>query len=198
MQIVVNDYETLVRSLCSVIENTVHEKGRALVGIDGRCAAGKTTLSGLLRERTGCAVIHADDFFLPADRKTAERLAQPGGNFDRERFFREVIEPWRLRQGMTYQKYSCTKGMMTETVTLESTGAVIAEGVYCLHPMLEPEYDVKVFMDIDGAVQERRLRLRDANKLGMYKNVWIPLENEYFANCGIMDLCDFVFSGNKY
>ena len=50
-----------------------------LVAIDGRCAAGKTTLAGELQAALGCNVVHMDDFYLPFSRRTAERMARPGG-----------------------------------------------------------------------------------------------------------------------
>ncbi len=49
------------------------------VAIDGRCAAGKTTLAQALADATGGGVIHMDDFFLPTGLRTAARLEEPGG-----------------------------------------------------------------------------------------------------------------------
>ena len=37
---------------------------RVLVAIDGRCAAGKTTLAASLQAQLACNVFHMDDFFL--------------------------------------------------------------------------------------------------------------------------------------
>ena len=62
-----------------------------LAAIDGRCAAGKTTLAEQLREMLGCNVIHADSFFLRPEQRTEERLNTPGGNIDYERLLAEVI-----------------------------------------------------------------------------------------------------------
>ena len=59
-----------------------------LIGIDGRCASGKSTLAEILSHRLSCPVIHMDHFFLPHAMKTPERLAKPGGNADRERFYK--------------------------------------------------------------------------------------------------------------
>ena len=60
------------------------------VAIDGPCASGKSTLGALLRGVYGANLFHMDDYFLPFARKTPERLAEPGGNVDYERFFAEV------------------------------------------------------------------------------------------------------------
>ena len=41
------------------------EKPRVIVAIDGRCAAGKTTLADHLKQELGTTVFHMDDFFSP-------------------------------------------------------------------------------------------------------------------------------------
>ena len=79
--------ETIKESILARCEG----RERLLVAIDGRCASGKSTLAEELKKDLGCAVFHMDDFFLPFERKTAQRLAQPGGNVDWERFREEVI-----------------------------------------------------------------------------------------------------------
>lgn len=54
------DFETVllrrIRALAAV-------QPRVLVAIDGRCAAGKTTLAASLQAQLGCNVFHVDDFF---------------------------------------------------------------------------------------------------------------------------------------
>ena len=67
-------------------------EGRAFVAIDGRCGSGKSTLAALLAARFDCTLVHADDFFLRPEQRTPARLAQPGGNFDRERFYAGLDE----------------------------------------------------------------------------------------------------------
>ena len=49
-----------------------------VIAIDGRCAAGKTTLAAALQRETGCTVLHLDHFFLRPEQRTPQRLAQPG------------------------------------------------------------------------------------------------------------------------
>ena len=57
-----------------------------LLAIDGRCAAGKTTLAAQLARLSGCTVVPMDHFFLRPEQRTEERFLEPGGNVDRERF----------------------------------------------------------------------------------------------------------------
>ena len=80
---------------------------RVLVAIDGRCAAGKTTLAASLQAQLACNVFHMDDFFLRPEQRTPERLRQPGGNVDFERFLTEVLRPLRDGAPVTYRPYDC-------------------------------------------------------------------------------------------
>ena len=43
--------------------------GAGILALDGMCGAGKTTLAGLLSEKTGCPVVHMDDYYLPFSRR---------------------------------------------------------------------------------------------------------------------------------
>ena len=66
-----------------------------LLAIDGRCASGKSTLAARIGAVYGCPVFHMDDYFLPAELRTAERFAEPGGNVHRERVEEEILRPSR-------------------------------------------------------------------------------------------------------
>ena len=69
-----NKYPAL-KDLIARIENT----SECVVVIDGDSGAGKSTLGKMLGEAFGANVYHADDYFLPFDRKTPERLSEAGG-----------------------------------------------------------------------------------------------------------------------
>lgn len=56
----------------------VKPAGCGVIAMDGRAAAGKTTLAEELAVTLGGAVVHMDDFFLPGELRTPERLAAPG------------------------------------------------------------------------------------------------------------------------
>ena len=53
-----------------------------LVAIDGMCGSGKTTLGQVLSKVYDCNLFHMDDFFLRPEQRTAERMAQDGGNVE--------------------------------------------------------------------------------------------------------------------
>ena len=80
------------QELNALLRDKLAEKGRIVLAIDGRCGAGKSTLADRLAAQWNGRVIRADDFFLRPEQRTPERLAEPGGNLDRERMKAEVRE----------------------------------------------------------------------------------------------------------
>ena len=78
-------------------------KRRVIVAIDGNCGSGKTTLASIIDSVYGCNVFHMDDFFLPLDLRTTERLSQAGGNVHYERFDSEVIHGIKSNKAFEYQ-----------------------------------------------------------------------------------------------
>ena len=81
--------------------------GPLLVALDGRCAAGKTTIAAQMARQYGWGVVHLDDFFLQPIQRTPQRMAEPGGNLDRERLIAEVLEPLRAGQQGSYRLFDC-------------------------------------------------------------------------------------------
>ena len=164
----------------------------ARVAIDGNSGAGKSTLGALLRDAYGANLYHMDDFFLPPERKTPQRLAEPGGNVDWERFAQEVLS--RLGTAFSYRPWSCRAGALGEAVRVEPRAVEIVEGVYSLHPALRGEYDLRVFLLLGREEQIERIRLRSGEAmLGRFVREWIPLEEVYFERAGVRACCTFAF-----
>src|SRR5699024_12147043 len=89
--------------------------------------------------------------------KVAPRLAQPGGNFDRERFEAEVLAPLREGRDALYRPYDCHAGCLKEPVAAPCRPVVLAEGSYTCHPDLWPCYDLHVFVTAPLEVRLARL-----------------------------------------
>ena len=170
-------FEELVRR----VEAICARKGRAFVALDGRCGSGKTTLAALLAARWDCTLVHADDFFLRPEQRTPERMAQPGGNFDRERFFAEVLSPLLEGRNASYRPYDCHAGALKTPVAAPLRPVVLAEGSYTCHPDLWPCYDLHVFVTAPLEVRLARLARRPGVDLEAFRTRWIPLEEAYFA-----------------
>ncbi|MBE6938631.1 MAG: hypothetical protein E7460_08860 [Ruminococcaceae bacterium] len=166
-----------------------------VVAIDGSAASGKTNASRLLAGVFGASVIHADDFFLPFDMRSKERLSEPGGNFHRERFAAEVIPNLRMGLEFTYNAFNCSTGELSP-VTVSPRRLTVVEGAYCLHPALGKYADLTVFSPISPDKQELRILRRDGKEMfDKFDRIWIPMEKKYNKAFGIADSCDMVLPG---
>ena len=163
------------------------------VAIDGNSASGKSLLGRALAEAYDAALFHMDDFFLRPEQRTPERFAQPGGNVDYERFAAEVLEPLKVGLPFSYRVFDCRTMTLGETVEVKPKRLLIIEGAYSRHPYFGDPYDLRVFLKIDPAEQEARIRARNGEKMwSMFKSRWIPLENAYFAAYPIEKTSDFI------
>ena len=168
-------------------------KGLVLIGIDGPCASGKTTLADMLAGELGAQVICADDFFLPLELKTPVRLSQAGGNIHYERFVQEVMLGVASGRAFEYGVYDCSKGAITENKTVIPEGIIIVEGSYSLHPEMKLDYDLKIFVEAPLALRLERILERDGReKLKLFKEKWIPMEDVYFDFYKVKENCDIV------
>ena len=179
-------------SLFQAIDALLDQKGGVRVAIDGNSGAGKSTLGALLAAVYGGNLFHMDDFFLPPERKTPTRLAEPGGNVDRERFEREVLS--HLGTPFSYRPWRCHPGAFAAPVSVEPRAVEIIEGVYSLHPQLRSAYDLRVFFSIAPEAQQARIRARSGEAmLSRFLTEWIPLENTYFDRLGVRACCQLAF-----
>lgn len=163
----------------------------AVVALDGRCAAGKTTLAAAIRAAfPGTAVVHMDDFYLPAASRTPARMAAPGGNIHWERFLREVLAPMRRGEGFVYAPFSCKSQALLPGTAMAPGPLNVVEGSYSCLPPLREHYALRVFLDVDRAEQLRRIEARGGPAaLADFQRLWIPREEAYFSACAVEACC---------
>lgn len=162
------------------------ENQQVTVAIDGMCGSGKSTLGRILEEVYDCNMFHVDDFFLQPEQRTPERLAEVGGNLDYERFKDEILDHLADSEGFSYQVYNCGKQALDGWVKVPYKKLNIIEGAYSHHPYFGDPYDLKFFCKISGEEQVSRIMKRNGPEmLERFKQVWIPMENRYFAAFGI-------------
>lgn len=169
-----------------------------IIAIDGRCAAGKTTLAAELAEQLGGDVIHMDDFFLPPKLRTPERRSEPGGNVHYERFLTEVIPKLASGEAFSYQRFDCSRMAPGDWIPVQNNGFVFVEGAYSCHPVLGNYMDRKVFLDIDRVNQTERIRGRNGeDRLQDFLQLWIPLEEAYFQAFSVEENADYIINKAK-
>lgn len=190
--------ETHFAPVYAAADAALAARPRVIMAIDGQCGSGKSTLAARLFERYGAAVIHMDDFFLPPEQRTAERLAQPGGNVDIERFLAEVVAPLEARRAFIYRRFDCGRGVFVPAPMVPVTALTVIEGAYSLHPRLRDLYTLAVGLRISPAAQKARLIAREgAERWPMFEQKWIPLEEAYIAQTGLWARCDVVLDGGE-
>lgn len=192
------EFEEAAAVIAGEAERLRLAKSRVIIAIDGRCASGKTTLAAMLGETCGCPVIHMDHFFLRPEQRTAERLREPGGNVDRERFLDEVLIPLKQGTSCSYRPYDCHRQELTEAIRIEPGPIYLIEGSYSCHPSLYGYYDFTVFLTVNPTEQLRRIRERNGEGAAVaFEEKWIPLEERYFSSCLIEERCDMCFELGK-
>lgn len=182
------------QELLEKIDQICRQKGHVTIAIDGRCGSGKTTLANKLKEYLNCHIFHMDDFYLQVYQRTKERYNEPGGNVDRERFKKEVLEPLNNQQDVLYRPFDCSSMSISEGTVYPYKPINIIEGSYSCHPELIDDYDLTIFVDIDESLRHKRIEERNGKEaLNMFVKKWIPLEEKYFSCFDIQNHCDFYF-----
>ena len=192
-RIVTRDFASFL-PVFSEIDRVLHEKGRVLVGVDGRCTAGKSTLADELCAVYDAGVIHLDDFFLPSELRTSNRFDEPGGNVDYERFLFEVAHNLKANKQFYYRVFDCSmmdfclrkKEYTPKTVN-------IVEGSYSHRADFRDIYDLTVFLTVDKNEQRCRIERRNGKEMAeQFLSRWIPLEEKYFSFSSVEMNADIV------
>ena len=179
------------------IEDTIAQKGRCVMAIDGPCGSGKSTLAAILAQRHGGEVIPMDDFFLPPSLRTGKRLTEKGGNIHYERFEQEAVK--NIGSGrVEWGAFDCSVMDITGRKRTEGKRLIIAEGSYSLHPRFGKYYDFAVFCTVGLEERLKRIEKRSGKeKLYTFISLWIPMEEEYFKTFDIEKKCLFRVTGEK-
>ncbi len=177
----------------SAIQKILTSKPNAVIAIEGCCASGKTTVAKKLADEFNMQTIHMDDFFLPPEMRTPERLDTAGGNVHYERFIEEVCGGIMSGLPFEHRIFSCKKSGYSGAVGIDPQKPIIVEGAYCLHPEIPDIYDLKIFLTVDYETQLQRILQRNGNEaLEAFRAKWIPFENKYFSEFGIKEKCDII------
>ena len=187
--------EEVKKNVLCYIDELLNKKNHLLIAIDGRCGSGKTTLVKCLKENLDCNIIQMDHFFLRPFQRTKERMDEPGGNIDYERFLTDVLEPLRQNISFSYTPFDCKKQEMSAPVYIDKKSINIIEGAYSCHPKFSAYYDLRIFLDINIKQQAERIIKRNGETAyEMFREKWIPMEELYFKAFKVKESCDVFFA----
>lgn len=171
-------------------EESAKTEGCFIIAIDGMCGSGKTTLAKKLSKLLDANLIHMDDYYLPKAARSQTFLENAGTHMDFPRLKKEIIGC--MNEGPIYRKFDCVSQTLSSEEPLVSKKIWIFEGTYSLHPNLEKYYHYAIFKKVEEPVQQKRIQKRNPAKYEDFLNTWIPLENQYFKENQIEELCDIV------
>ncbi|MDD2955429.1 MAG: shikimate kinase [Oscillospiraceae bacterium] len=175
------------------VDRLLKENGRVLVAIDGCSGSGKSHLGQRLSQVYGCAVFHMDDYFLQNSQRTAQRLAEPGGNIDYERFEEEVIRGVAAGGPVAFRRFDCATRTLQPWQSVSPSPLTVLEGVYSQHPRWRERLDLKILLRVAPQTQRERILQRNgAAMLRRFEEEWIPLENRYFVACDLAGGSDLI------
>lgn len=178
------------------IDKQIEENKKVVIAIDGPSASGKSTLGNLLKDKYDALLFHTDNYFLPKERKTKERLGESGGNLDYERLKSEIID--NLDEDYLKSDYfNCVTNVLEEREQSKNKQVIIIEGAYSMHKTLRDYYTLTVFLEIDETLQKDRILARNGRiMLERWVKEWIPLENYYIEAEDLKNKADIIIDLN--
>ena len=168
-------------------------RDRLSVAIDGKCASGKTTLSRFLQKYFSAALLHTDDFYLPAEQRD---LSAIGGNIDFIRLKR-VIQAWKKGESASYSPFDCKNQRYGRNKILPNRKMLLTEGVYSFHPNLKGCFDLHIYLNISQGSRVQRIRAREKENAKKFLAVWAVREDIYFQTFPPEIAADFIFNADK-
>ena len=183
--------------ILAAIDRELARRDQVRLAIDGPCASGKSTLARTLADIYACPVIHMDDFFLQPHQRTPQRLEEPGGNVDYERFDAQVLSPLCRNEAARYRPWRCRTGDLGPELVIPPAPLVVFEGSYSLRPDLRERYHLRIWTQAPWDIRLERIAQRGPGCTDRFRQVWIPLEDRYFAACQVKECCQLVWNGDN-
>ena len=179
------------------IHALLSHKERVIIAIDGRCASGKTTLAKNLAHDLSVPYVSCDDFFLPLEKRTPERLAASGGNMERERLFSEVLAPFLRGDTVSYRPFICKTLSYGDSVLLPQSRILIVEGAYACHNELWDHYDLHILLTISPEEQKKRILKRNPHNANDFFTKWIPMEEGYLKKSRLIQEAEIILGSES-
>ncbi|MGE5225521.1 MAG: uridine kinase family protein [Planctomycetaceae bacterium] len=184
---------------CALIEAASGTGRVTLVGIDGRCGAGKTALAERVAHRLGATIVDVYDFYRPMrhDRRVALPPEEAAALLiDWRRLQAELLEPLRSGVAARYRRYDWQRCVVDGTpVPVGPEGVVIVEGVGATRRELERLLDVRIVVQTPLEVCLERVAVKRAPRVRALTEAWAAAEDWFFEHDDPASRADLIVSG---
>ena len=171
-----------------------------LVALDGRSAAGKSTLAQQVAARTAALVIDGDDFYRGGD-DAFWRAHSPAQKVD-------LVIDWRRQHSLLttlgrgeparWRPYDweVDDGRLGPEVHVVPAAVVVLEGAYSARPELAELFALRALLDVPRAVRRARLLQREGERYrAEWEARWGEAEDLYFDHLMPPGSFDLVLRG---
>ena len=191
---------------------------RLRIAVDGRTAAGKTSLGHELAQRVfdaGRPVMRAslDDFKRPW--REAHRYDRTSG----EGYYRNAFDHGAARRLLLDPAAPDGDGRLalcsidpltqvdhsSDVVELPADGVLVVDGVFALRPELDDRWDLRIWVDIDAELSLRRGSARDTDMEGgpaqaeaLHRDRYLAAEAIYLAEVDPVARADVVLDNTDF
>lgn len=196
---------TAVRQILAAVDRLRLGDRPAVVALDGRTGAGKSTLAAGLALARPAVVVAGDDFYAPAvagldrlERGLLGGAEVAGLVFDWRRLREEAIVPLSRRATARFARYDwdADDGRLGAECELAPVELVVVEGVYSARPELADLVDLAVCVLVEEAVRQVRLAARTQDRADLVR-FWERGESYYFAEVRPEVSYDLVVSADE-
>ena len=173
-----------------------------LVALDGRSAAGKSTLAALVAPLVSAVVIDGDDFYSggSAARWDAMSAAEKVSHCIDWRRQRSALETLARGEAASWHPYDweADDGTLQQTpVICEPASVVILDGAYSARPELADLFDLRVLLDAPAGLRRAQLIEREGEEYREEWNArWDEAEQWYFGKVMPPESFDLVIAAN--
>jgi uridine kinase len=153
-----------------------------IMAVDGGGGSGKSFFVRRLQAADpSIAVVHMDDFFLPANQRTGYHEPKTiAADFDWHRLEGQVLKPLAQNEPGYYQRYDWQQDRLAEYHTVPVCDLVVVEGIYTLLLDLRPYYDYAVWVECPYETRLARGLERDGEAARqVWVSDWMPAEERY-------------------
>jgi uridine kinase len=168
-------------------ELTSDRPGPVLVALDGRSAAGKSTLAAEVAPLVGAGVIDGDDFYSGGsaaqwDAMSAAEKVDYCIDWRRQRPVLEALSRGGAASWHPYDWEADDGSLARRPVTSGPAPVTILDGAYSARPELSDLFDLRVLYDAPAELRKRRLIQREGEDYRETWNArWDEAEEWYFS-----------------